>query len=111
MKRILLLILILTCVQIKAQTASYSVVINFNKEQNEYEKPISQINTISIDRAGKRIRINENHSYYIQRVLDQKGIIIFDCRDSITKEGCSIEFFDKYKVAQFEYPNRKYRLK
>jgi hypothetical protein len=111
MKRLLIIILFFVCSYTKAQTTSYSVVINFNKEQSKFEEPAPQVNIISIDRSGKRIRINENHSYYIQRVLDQKGIVIFDCRDSLTKEGCSIEFFDNYKVAQFEYPNRKYRLK
>lgn len=93
------------------QTTTFNNVSKWNIDKKQFDEPISQVNIVSIDRTNKRVKVNNNQVFFVQRFLDQRGIFIIDCRDSLTKEECSIEFKEKGKAVQFDFLNRRYIFK
>lgn len=107
----LLVLMLVVAAKTFGQTTTFNYVSNWNKETKMFEEPVSKTNTIVIDRVNKRVRINGTQVFIVQRFLDQSKIFIIDCRDSLTREECSIEFKDKGKVVQFDFLNRRYIFK
>ena len=103
MKRICIILFVALCCAAKAQITTFSLTSTYDKEQG-YNGLNQQINTVTVNEPNKRIYANST-TYIIRHVIRGGNILIYDCKDSLSKADCTIEFQDKGQTCIFEHFN------